>query len=71
MAERIASLTPTQLKVLLCVLKGRLNKQIAHELAISEATVKGHMTALMRKLSVMNRTQAVLAAQALQLDNPD
>jgi DNA-binding NarL/FixJ family response regulator len=71
MADRIASLTPTQLKVLLGVLKGKLNKQIAHELEISEATVKGHMTALMRKMNVMNRTQAVLAAKALQLDPPD
>jgi DNA-binding NarL/FixJ family response regulator len=70
MADRIASLTPTQLKVLLGVLKGKLNKQIAYELDISEATVKGHMTALMRKMNVMNRTQAVLAAQALQLDLP-
>jgi DNA-binding NarL/FixJ family response regulator len=69
MAARIASLTPTQLKVLLGVLKGKLNKQIAWELDISEATVKGHMTALMRKMNVMNRTQAVLAAQALQLEH--
>jgi len=69
MADRIASLTPTQLKVLLGVLKGKLNKQIAFELSISEATVKGHMTALMRKLNVLNRTQAVLAAQALQIDS--
>ncbi|TPE58475.1 response regulator transcription factor [Sandaracinobacter neustonicus] len=68
MAARIASLTPTQLKVLMGVLKGKLNKQIAWELDISEATVKGHMTALMRKMNVMNRTQAVLAAQALQLE---
>lgn len=68
MAARIASLTPTQLKVLMGVLKGKLNKQIAYELDISEATVKGHMTALMRKMNVMNRTQAVLAAQALQLE---
>ena len=68
MAGRIASLTPTQLKVLMGVLKGKLNKQIAWELDISEATVKGHMTALMRKMNVMNRTQAVLAAQALQLE---
>ena len=68
MAGRIASLTPTQLKVLMGVLKGKLNKQIAWELDISEATVKGHMTALMRKMNVMNRTQAVIAAQALQLE---
>jgi DNA-binding NarL/FixJ family response regulator len=65
MAERVASLSPMQLRVLLGVLDGRLNKQIAHDLAISEATVKAHMTALMKKLDVGNRTQAALAARAL------
>ncbi|WP_448582904.1 LuxR C-terminal-related transcriptional regulator [Thermaurantiacus sp.] len=68
MAADIARLTPTQLKVLLGVLEGKLNKQIAHGLGISEATVKGHMTALMRKLGVHNRTQVALAARALALD---
>jgi DNA-binding NarL/FixJ family response regulator len=53
------------LRVLLGVLAGRLNKQIAYDLSISEATVKAHMTAIMRKLDVQNRTQAVLAARAL------
>lgn len=66
-AERVASLTPMQLKVLLGVLAGQLNKQIAYDLAISEATVKAHMTAILRKLDVGNRTQAVLAARALGL----
>ncbi|WP_294108518.1 response regulator transcription factor [Sphingomonas sp.] len=66
-AERVASLTPMQLKVLLGVLGGQLNKQIAYDLAISEATVKAHMTAILRKLDVGNRTQAVLAARALGL----
>lgn len=65
MAERVASLSPMQLRVLLGVLDGRLNKQIAHDLSISEATVKAHMTALMKKLDVGNRTQAALAARAL------
>lgn len=65
--EQVASLTPAQLKVLLAVLEGKLNKQIAHELSISEATVKAHMTAVMRKLDVQNRTQAALAARALGL----
>jgi DNA-binding NarL/FixJ family response regulator len=68
MASDIAQLTPTQLKVLLGVLEGKLNKQIAHALGITEATVKGHMTALMRKLGVHNRTQVALAAHALALD---
>jgi DNA-binding NarL/FixJ family response regulator len=66
-ASSVATLTPTQLRVLLGVLAGRLNKQIAHDLGISEATVKAHMTAIMRKLDVQNRTQAVLAARALGL----
>ena len=58
-------LTPTQLKVLQGVRSGRLNKQIAHDLGIAEATVKAHMTALMRKLKVRNRTQVAVVAQAL------
>jgi DNA-binding NarL/FixJ family response regulator len=66
-AEKIATLTPTQLKVLLGVMRGRLNKQIAFDLGISEATVKAHMTAILKKLDVQNRTQAVLAAKALGL----
>ncbi|MFZ2996147.1 response regulator transcription factor [Sphingobium sp.] len=58
-------LTPTQMKVLRCVHSGLLNKQIAYELGIAEATVKVHMTALMRKLNVRNRTQAAIAARNL------
>jgi DNA-binding NarL/FixJ family response regulator len=67
-SRRIASLTPAQLKVMLGLLEGRLNKQIAFDMAISEATVKAHMTAVFRKLNVRNRTQAVLAARALGLE---
>jgi DNA-binding NarL/FixJ family response regulator len=67
-AAQIASLTPTQLKVLLGVMQGRLNKQIAYDLGISEATVKAHMTAILKKLDVQNRTQAVLAAKALGME---
>ena len=66
--REVAALTPTQLKVLLAVLDGKLNKQIAHDLSISEATVKTHMTAIMRKLDVRNRTQAALVARSLGLD---
>ncbi|WP_298196274.1 response regulator transcription factor [Novosphingobium sp.] len=66
--REVANLTPTQLKVLLAVLDGKLNKQIAFDLSMSEATVKAHMTAIMRKLDVQNRTQAALAARALGLD---
>ena len=59
-----AELTPTQLKVLYGVHSGLLNKQIAFDLGIAEATVKAHMTALMRKLNVRNRTQVAIVAQA-------
>lgn len=69
-ARRVADLTPTQIKVLTLVLDGMLNKQIAYELSISEATVKAHMTAILRKLDVGNRTQAALAARALGLSGP-
>lgn len=66
-AASVAQLTPMQLRVLLGLLAGQLNKQIAFDLGIGEATVKAHMTAIMRKLDVHNRTQAVLAARALGL----
>lgn len=66
-AAKIAALTPTQLKVLLGVLDGRYNKEIAYDLGISEATVRAHMTAVLRKLDVTSRTQAALAARALGL----
>ena len=61
----LADLTPTQMKVLRGVHSGQLNKQIAFDLGIAEATVKAHMTALMRKLNVRNRTQVAIAAQIL------
>lgn len=60
----LTTLTPTQMKVLRGVHSGLLNKQIAFDLGIAEATVKAHMTALMRKLKVRNRTQVAIAAQA-------
>jgi len=60
-----AELTPTQLKVLHGVHSGLLNKQIAFDLGIAEATVKAHMTALMRKLNVRNRTQVAIVAQSV------
>jgi DNA-binding NarL/FixJ family response regulator len=69
MAQKVASLTPMQLRVLLGVLSGRLNKQIAYDLGISEATVKAHLTAIFKKLDVGNRTQAALAARALGIGN--
>jgi len=63
----LCELTPTQLKVLEGVNSGLLNKQIAFDLGIAEATVKAHMTAVMRKLNVHNRTQAAIAARAMSL----
>jgi DNA-binding NarL/FixJ family response regulator len=70
MAERMAQLTPQQFKVLMMVTQGLLNKQIAYEMSISEATVKAHVTAIMNKLGVSNRTQAVLAASKLDVSLP-
>lgn len=60
LAEKIAALTPQQYKVLGMLSDGLLNKQIAYELNVSEATIKAHMTAIFRKLGVKNRTQAVI-----------
>ncbi|MEO0982138.1 MAG: response regulator transcription factor [Pseudomonadota bacterium] len=59
-AARLSSLTPAQSQVLAGLADGLLNKQIAYEMGISEATVKAHMTAIFRKLGAMNRTQALL-----------
>jgi DNA-binding NarL/FixJ family response regulator len=60
---RLALLTRQQARILELLCQGRLNKQIAWELAIAETTVKAHVTAIMRKLGVQSRTQAVLMAQ--------
>jgi len=57
---KLESLTPSQLKVLIEIGKGKLNKQIAYDLDISEATVKAHITTVFKKLNINNRTQAVL-----------
>lgn len=70
LAARVAQLTPQQYKVLYYLTEGWLNKQIAYDLEISEATVKAHMTAIFRKLGVGNRTQVVIAAQRLTLEPP-
>jgi DNA-binding NarL/FixJ family response regulator len=70
LASRVAELTPQQYKVLFYLTEGWLNKQIAYDLHISEATVKAHITAIFRKLGVTNRTQVVIQAQRLQLEAP-
>ncbi len=61
--ERLGLLTRQQAKILHLICEGRLNKQIAHDLSIAETTVKAHVTAIMRKLGVQSRTQAVLVAK--------
>jgi DNA-binding NarL/FixJ family response regulator len=68
LAQRIAQLTTQQFRVFGMLCSGRLNKQIAHELEVTEATVKAHMTAILRKLGAANRTQAVLLAARLLID---
>jgi DNA-binding NarL/FixJ family response regulator len=62
LARRMASLTPQQLRVLMMLKEGKLNKQIAYELDVTEATVKAHVSAILLKLDVNSRTQAVIAA---------
>lgn len=67
-AQRVRDLTPQQFRVLQMLGDGLLNKQIAYELGVSEATIKAHMTAILRKLGAGNRTQAVLIAGKLAID---
>ena len=64
-ARALASLTPQQSRVLVMLADGLLNKQIAHELHITEATVKAHVTAILNKLGLHRRTQAAVLAQRL------
>ncbi|MFT5180890.1 MAG: DNA-binding NarL/FixJ family response regulator [Alphaproteobacteria bacterium] len=70
LATRLSNLTPQQLRVLAMVSEGKLNKQIAYDLAISEATVKSHVSAILQKLGVNSRTQAVILANRLAVDDP-
>ncbi|MBT3436995.1 MAG: response regulator transcription factor [Oceanospirillaceae bacterium] len=69
-ADQLASLTPQQFKVMVMLTEGLLNKQIAYELNVSEATIKAHVTAILRKLGVYSRTQAVIAAGRLRIEHP-
>ena len=66
MIARLSSLTPQQVRVLMMLSGGLLNKQIAHELGVSEATVKAHVSAILQKLGVDSRTQAVIAAGRIE-----
>ena len=67
-AARVRELTPQQFRVLQMLATGLLNKQIGYELGVSEATIKAHMSAILRKLGANNRTQAVLIAGRLAVD---
>lgn len=69
-AAALSSLTPHQFRVLMMLGEGLLNKQIAFQLGVSEATIKAHVTAVLRKMSVTNRTQAVLAVERLRINTP-
>ncbi|NBN64258.1 response regulator [Microvirga tunisiensis] len=64
--RRLATLTPQQVRVLMMLSEGLLNKQIAYELSVSEATVKAHVSAILQKLGVESRTQAVIAASKIE-----
>jgi DNA-binding NarL/FixJ family response regulator len=65
LVKRLSRLTPQQVRVLMMLSGGLLNKQIAYELGVSEATVKAHVSAILQKLGVESRTQAVIAASKI------
>lgn len=65
---RLGTLTPQQLRVLMMLRQGKLNKQIAFELDVGETTVKAHVSEILRKLNVASRTQAVIEAQKIDFD---
>lgn len=67
--ERLSTLTNQQARILQLICEGKLNKQIAYDLSIAETTVKAHVTAIMRKLGVQSRTQAVLIAKQTSFAN--
>lgn len=69
--EKLASLTPQQYRVLIMMTEGLLNKQIAFDLGVSEATIKAHATAIFKKLKVRNRTQAVILMKQLAIKQPE
>ena len=68
LAERVASLTPQQVRVLTMIRQGKLNKQIAHELQVGDSTVKAHVSEILRKLDVISRTQIVIETALLDFD---
>ena len=66
--RRLLSLTPQQTRVLGMLAEGLLNKQIAYELDVSEATIKAHVSAILQKLGVDSRTQAVIMLSKIGAD---
>lgn len=66
--NRIRTLTPQQARVLGMLAEGLLNKQIAYELGVSEATIKAHVSAVLQKLNVDSRTQAVIRLSKIGSD---
>ena len=66
LVSRLATLTPQQVRVLMMLSEGLLNKQIAYQLSVSEATVKAHVSAILQKLGVDSRTQAVIAVNKIE-----
>jgi DNA-binding NarL/FixJ family response regulator len=65
--ELVKGLTPKQLRVLRCLKEGKMNKQIAEELFVTEATVKAHISAIFKKFNVTSRTQVVLLVDKIDL----
>ncbi|MEL7048464.1 MAG: response regulator transcription factor [Pseudomonadota bacterium] len=63
---RLSTLTPQQVRVLMMLSEGLLNKQIAYKLSVSEATIKAHVSAILQKLGVDSRTQAVIAINKIE-----
>lgn len=63
----LSKLTTQQKRILKLICAGKPNKQIAYELTLAEATVKAHITALLRRLGVHNRTQAVVVAESAMI----
>ncbi len=67
LAARLSRLTPQQIRVLMMLSEGHPNKKIAHALSVSEATAKAHVSAILEKLEVENRTQAVILARDIAI----
>lgn len=67
--RRCAALTPQQVRVMMLMRQGLLNKQIAYELNVGETTVKAHVSEILRKLNVASRTQAVIETSKIDFDS--